>query len=105
MAVRRHEATLEPFDFDGADDVHGSEAGEAGRDPAFSAAHAADPSLLEAVGRHMGQPWASEGEVLAILRDEYLLRVHEDGMPDSEESWQGFLEHWARWAGLGSTRH
>jgi len=91
--------------FDGADDIYGSEMARAGHEPASSGAHAADPSLLQAVGRHMGQPWATADEVLAILRDEYLQRVHEDGMPDSEESWQGFLEHWARWAGFGSTRH
>jgi hypothetical protein len=65
----------------------------------------ADPELLHAVSEHMGQPWASAEDVLAIIRDEYALRVFEDGLTDSEESWEAFLAHWADWAQERPAQH
>jgi hypothetical protein len=81
-------------------DLSGLERAEAGRERRMAPLiqRRASPTLLQAVSSHMGQPWVSPDEVLATLRDEYALRVYEDGLLDSDESWESFLAHWAAWA-------
>jgi hypothetical protein len=53
----------------------------------------------------MGQSCVSLDEVLAVIRDEYVLRVYEDGLPDGEGSWEAFLANPADWSQSSPPRH
>jgi hypothetical protein len=73
--------------------------------PSSFVARSADPDLLLAVSAHMGQPRISPDEVHAIMREQYALRVYEDGLDDTDESWEAFLAHWASWANESPSHH